>query len=126
MQTSVEVIPKKTSFADSSTYKDTPMVTNVEGIQYGVDDVQEVPQPDTAPKINLEPKVESPTVISTDSMRNQLSQAEKSLLDMKAQIEAGNLPQEENKEAGEKTIQTPPPPKESVDDGTQFLSLIHI
>lgn len=52
-------------------------------------EVAEPPQNPPTPQIQLEEPVDSPTVISTDSMREQLAKAEKDLKDMNAQIEAG-------------------------------------
>lgn len=79
------------------------------GVMSGMNDVpvaQQPPEPETpqgVPKVQLESNVQSPTVVSTDSMRDQLSQAERDLKAMKLQIEAANQPTQ--KEEAEATTQ---------------------
>lgn len=60
----------------------------------------------STPKINLEEPTTSPTVISTDSLREQLKQGEDRLKAMQAEIEAGKI-QEQPVEQPETTEQRP-------------------
>lgn len=61
-------------------------------VQPAPEQVVQPPQEPATPQIQLEEPTNSPTAISTDSMRDQLTEAEKQLNNLSAQIEAGAVP----------------------------------
>lgn len=61
-------------------------------VQPAPEQVVQPPQEPATPQIQLEEPTNSPTAISTDSMRDQLTEAEKQLNNLSAQIDAGAVP----------------------------------
>ena len=74
------------------------------------------------PQISTEGTVESPSVVSTDSMRDQLKQAEADLLKMKEQIDTQTAAERTQDTTQEVTPPTPTKEGESVDPFLAFMT----